>query len=76
LEFNGREDSIFHPFNLEEKQFMEYVADHGSYADIPVEEIVEGWRKVYGEDRVGQWIEGYESSQGSSGRDFESEEVF
>ena len=75
LEFNGREDSIFHPFNLEEKQFMEYVADHGTYADIPVDRIVEGWRKVYGEDRVRRWIEGYEASRGESGRDFDIEDV-
>ena len=75
LEFNGREDSIFHPFNLEKKQFMEYVADHGAYADIPVDEIVEGWRKVYGEERVERWIEGYEASRGVAGRDFDSEDV-
>ena len=75
LEFNGREDSIFHPFNLEEKQFMEYVADHGTFADIPVDRIVEGWRKVYGEDRVRLWIEGYEASRGESGRDFDKEDV-
>ena len=75
LEFNGREDSIFHPFNLEKKQFMEYVADHGTYADIPVDKIVEGWRKVYGQNRVRQWIESYEASAGASGRDFDSEEA-
>ena len=75
LEFTGREDSIFHPFNLEKKQFMEYVADHGAYADIPVDEIVEGWRKVYGEERVERWIEGYEASRGVAGRDFDSEDV-
>lgn len=75
LEFNGREDSIFHPFNLEKKQFMEYVADHGTYADVPVDKIVEGWRKVYGDNRVRQWIEGYEASAGGPGRDFDSEEA-
>jgi transglutaminase-like putative cysteine protease len=75
LEFDGREDSIFHPFNLEEKQFMEYVADHGTYADIPVEKIVAAWREVYGEDRVRKWIDGYEASTGASGRDFDAEDV-
>ena len=75
LEFDGREDSIFHPFNLEEKQFMEYVADHGTYADIPVEKIVAAWREVYGEDRVGQWIDGYEASEGAAERDFNAEDV-
>jgi len=75
LEFDGREDSIFHPFNLEQEQFMDYVADHGTYADIPVEKIVAAWREVYGEDRVRQWIEGYEASEGAAERDFDSEEA-
>lgn len=76
LEFNGREDSIFHPYNTEQRQFMEYVDFHGTYADIPVDEIVAGWEKVYGKDRIKQWIAAYEKSDGTSGRDFESEEVY
>ena len=75
LEFNGREDSIFHPFNTDKKQFMEYVDDHGTYADIPVGEIVIGWEKIYGKNRVRDWIEGYENSDGGSGRDFDVEDA-
>ena len=75
LEFNGRQDSIFHPFNSEKKQFMEYIDDHGTYADIPVDKIVEGWEKVYGKDRVHNWIKGYEKPDGQTGRDFDKEEV-
>ena len=75
LEFNGREDSIFHPFSSDNKQFMEYVDDHGTYADIPVDELVKGWEKIYGKDRVRRWIEGYENSDGGSGRDFDAEEI-
>jgi transglutaminase-like putative cysteine protease len=75
LEFDGLEDSIFHPFNLEKKQFMDYVADHGTYADIPVGKIVAAWREVYGEDRVRQWIDGYEASEGATERDFDAEEA-
>jgi len=75
LEFNGREDSIFHPFNTEKKQFMEYVDDHGTYADIPVGEIVIGWEKIYGKNRVQDWIEGYENSGNGSGRDFDAEDA-
>ena len=52
LDFNGREDSIFHAYNLENKQFMEYVEFHASYADIPVDIIVAAWEKTYGKDRV------------------------
>jgi len=75
LEFNGREDSIFHPYNLEKKQFMEYVADHGVYADIPVDIIVSAWKEAYGNARVDSWIEGFQKSGRNSGRNFYGEEV-
>ena len=75
LDFNGREDSIFHAYNLENKQFMEYVEFHASYADIPVDTIVAAWEKIYGKDRVRTWIETFEKSGGKSIRDFDSEEV-
>ena len=57
LEFNGREDSIFQPYNLKNEQFMEYVAEHGTYADIPVDVLVAGWKAAYGDGRVQGWIE-------------------
>ena len=59
LEFNGREDSIFHSYSTEKKLFMEYVAEHGSYNDIPVDRILSAWREAYGEARVKNWIEIY-----------------
>lgn len=75
LEFNGCEDSIFHPYNAEKKQFMEYVADHGTFADIPVDEIVAAWKKTYGAERVQTWIAGYEKLAAASERDFSREDV-
>jgi transglutaminase-like putative cysteine protease len=57
LEFNGREDSLFQVFNLEKKQFMEYVTYHGSYSDVPIEAILTEWKKVYGKSRVEEWIQ-------------------
>jgi transglutaminase-like putative cysteine protease len=75
LEFNGCEDSIFQPYNVDKKQFMEYVDDHGTYADVPVDEIVAAWERAYGRDRVCQWIASYEQSGGASERDFIREEV-
>jgi len=56
LEFNGRDDSIFHPFNRVKKEFMEYLEYHGTYADIPVDAILAAWEKAYGKDRVRKWI--------------------
>jgi transglutaminase-like putative cysteine protease len=74
LEFNGREDSIFHSYNLENKQFMEYIDDHGVYADIPVETIVAAWEKAYGKSRVRGWIRSFERQE-NLGRDFYQETV-
>ncbi len=75
LEFNGREDSIFQPYNLQSQRFMEYVAFHGVYADIPVERIVAEWEKTYGRDRVRDWIKRFEEAAGGSLADFGKEEI-
>jgi transglutaminase-like putative cysteine protease len=75
LEFNGREDSLFQPYNLEKKKFMEYVAFHGIYSDIPVSLIVEAWRKVYGDDLIDRWIKSLEERGGSSLSDLDKEDV-
>lgn len=75
LEFNGREDSLFQPYNLENRKFMEYVEFHGIYADIPVAMIIEGWERAYGKDLVKKWIEMFEERKGRSLSDFEKEDV-
>jgi len=63
LEFNGREDSLFHPYNMEKKQFMEYLEYHGIYADIPVNAILEAWEEAYGKERVQKWIDNIENAK-------------
>jgi transglutaminase-like putative cysteine protease len=45
LEFNGREDSIFHPFDADNRRHMEYLHFRGTYADVPADEI----RRVFAE---------------------------
>ena len=47
LEFDGREDSIFHPFDEEDRRHMEYLRDRGSHADVPVAEIMQAFRETY-----------------------------
>lgn len=47
LEFDGREDSIFHPFDEDERRHMEYVRDRGSHADVPAAEIMQAFREHY-----------------------------
>jgi len=47
LEFDGREDSIFHPFDEDDRRHMEYLRDRGVYADVPVDEIRQAFRDAY-----------------------------
>ena len=45
LEFNGREDSIFHPFDADQRKHMEYVHERGSFADVPFAAITATYKK-------------------------------
>ena len=47
LEFDGREDSIFHPFDADNRQHMEYVHDRGTFPDVPAETIKKVFRETY-----------------------------
>jgi len=47
LEFDGATDSIFHPFDEDERRHMEYLRDRGSFADVPVDEIQRVFRETY-----------------------------
>ena len=47
LEFDGRADSIFHPFDEDDRRHMEYVNDRGSFADVPAEQIKRDFRAYY-----------------------------
>ncbi len=52
LEFDGRKDSLYHPFDAAGNRHMEYVNQRGSYADLPLEEIIRTFQKEYNfEDR-------------------------
>ncbi len=75
LEFDGTRDSLFQPYNLEKKQFMEYVEYHGTHADVPLKEILSAWEKAYGRKRVQAWITLYEEAEEHPRRDFYGEDV-
>jgi len=47
LEFDGRNDSLYHPFDEEGNRHMEYVNHRGVYADLPTDEIAETFRREY-----------------------------
>ncbi len=75
LEFNGLEDSVFQPYNLDNHLYMEYMEFLGTYADIPVDIIVAGWEKAYGRERVKAWIRELEEAQGKTIWKFYQEDV-
>lgn len=47
LEFDGKTSSIFQQFDRAGGKFMEYVHDHGAYADIPFDLMIAEWKKHY-----------------------------
>jgi transglutaminase-like putative cysteine protease len=47
LEFDGRTDSLFHPFDASGRRHMEYVRDRGAHADVPVADIMETFEREY-----------------------------
>ena len=47
LDFNGKEDSLYHPFDLEGRRHMEYVHERGEFAEPPIDRIRETFRREY-----------------------------
>jgi len=47
LEFDGREDSLFHPHDVSGRRHMEYVRDRGPAVDVPVADILETFNRCY-----------------------------
>ncbi len=75
LEFDGSTDSIFHAFSSQQTFFMEYIEYTGVYSDVPVETILQAWRKAYGQERVEAWISLYERTPEGKRPDFASEDI-
>jgi transglutaminase-like putative cysteine protease len=48
LEFDGRNDSLYHPFDSAGNRHMEYVNRRGTYSDLPLPEIIRTFREEYG----------------------------
>jgi transglutaminase-like putative cysteine protease len=47
LEFDGREDSIFHEFDMSGRRHMEYVQYRGEFDDVPFDDIAKAFRETY-----------------------------
>jgi len=47
LDFDGKEDSLFQPFDTSGRRHMEYLKDRGTFADVPFDEIQTDFRVHY-----------------------------
>lgn len=47
LEFDGTHDALLHAFAGDGSQYMEYVREHGVYADLPLDRILTAYRETY-----------------------------
>lgn len=48
VEFDGKHDAILHLHNLDGKLHIEYILDRGYYEDVPFDDIVTAFDKLYG----------------------------
>jgi hypothetical protein len=47
LDFDGLNDALFHPFDLEGNQHMEYIRYRGEFADVPIDQIADTFGRKY-----------------------------
>lgn len=47
LEFDGSADAVSQPFSTRGERCLESLRTHGSFADLPLEQILEGFRAAY-----------------------------
>lgn len=69
LEFDGRTNSLLHPFDAAGQRHMEYIRDRGSHVDVPLAEM---WA-VFAEHYPG--MVAYERTGATASGDFEAEAV-
>lgn len=47
LEFDGKTDSLFHEFDVAGNRHMQYIAERGTFEDIPFDEILATFKAEY-----------------------------
>ena len=61
VEFDGRNDAMFHTHNQDGKLHIEYVTAHGDYDDVPLDEMIQAVTMVDGPEyaelaKTGRWV--------------------
>ncbi len=70
LEFDGLNDSLLHPYDMEGKKHMEYIDDHGAFDDFPYDQMLEEFIKYYP-----HWFSAFKDGTVTINGDFEEERV-
>jgi transglutaminase-like putative cysteine protease len=47
LEFDGEHDSLMHPYDAKNQRHMEYLRDHGRFAEFPFERVMADFKRAY-----------------------------
>ncbi|TYT73225.1 transglutaminase family protein [Desulfobotulus mexicanus] len=66
LDFDGENDALLHPFDIQGREHMRYEKDHGLFQDLPVTRIIKESMKAYPQMMV--YLE-----KGGAGGDFHAE---
>jgi transglutaminase-like putative cysteine protease len=69
LEFDGRNHSLFHPFDRAGRRHMEYVLDRGSYADVPFDRLKADFSEHYPAMTSGKRLSGDFATEAVAGTD-------
>lgn len=67
LEFDGRSDSLFQPFDSSGRRHMEYVQQRGIFADVPFETMAADFRAHYPALMKGSTLSGNFQSEATAG---------
>jgi len=47
LDFDGKNDSLFHEFDQAGNKHMDYILERGTYADVPMDEMLVTFKEMY-----------------------------
>jgi len=64
VEFDGKNDAIFHSHNQVGKLHIEYVRDRGHYQDVPLGKILDAATRAYGSEYVEHLKKGFRKDAG------------
>jgi hypothetical protein len=47
LDFSGDRDALLQPFDAAGREFMTYIAQHGTFFDVPVKFLIAEMKRLY-----------------------------